>query len=511
MFEMNGQLSEQPLAELIREISAKTLSGRLRLEHERVHAVAYFEHGKFLYAAANVRTLRIREYLKKAEAISEQELAQVNERVSDTDLIKVLCGQKLLSPAVAEQIQSRLVADVLRLALLWTDGAWEFDPRSRLGEQLNLKIDLDALMLEAARRIPAEFSASRFASPAEIITPVSEPLVNENLLPAEVFLLSRVDRPTTVRDLVAVSGLGHDETLGHLYALTLAGLLKREQWNSVFRGQQPAPPPPPKKVMPTPTPPPPVQREQQAQDTDPQEVESFLVRVNNAGTYYEVLDVAPRASASELKTVYYQLARRYHPDRFRKSDAALLPRIEAAFARITQAYDTLRDDRLRAGYDAKVEARKKAEKIVESAPKPTKPTAPAPQPEPVAEGAAEPVVSAAERAENQFKEGFVAFEQGQKKVALGLFASAARAVPNEPRYRAFYGQVLAGNESTRRAAEAELNAAIKLDPQNAEYRMMLAELYRDLGLKLRAKGEAERAVAADPNNRKARELLRALS
>ena len=117
---MNGQLSEQPLAELIREISAKALSGRLRLEHERVHVVAYFDQGKFLYAAANVRTLRVREYLIKAEAVSDQDLAQFNERVSDTDLLKVLCAQKLLSMATAEQIQTRLVADVLRLALLWT-------------------------------------------------------------------------------------------------------------------------------------------------------------------------------------------------------------------------------------------------------------------------------------------------------------------------------------------------------------------------------------------------------
>jgi DnaJ-domain-containing protein 1 len=504
---MNGQLSEQPLAELIREISTKSLSGRLRLEHERIHVVTYFEYGKFLYAAANLRTLRIREYLKKAEAVSEQSLAQFNERVSDTDLMKVLCAQKLLSPAAAEQFQARLVADVLRLALLWTDGAWEFDSRSRLGEELNLKIDLDLLLLEAARRLPGKFAASRFANSAEIITPVADPLVNENLLPAEVFLISRVDKPTTVRDLVAVSGLGHDETLGHLYALALAGLLKREGWHSVFRGDQPAPQPVPQKAAPATAPPPPVEREQ-THEIDPQDVESVLLRVKNARTYYEVLGVAPEASASDLKTVYYQLARRYHPDRFRKSEAALVPRIEAAFARITQAYDTLHDDQLRASYDAKVAARKKAERIVDAAPKPS---APAPQSEPVAEGAAQPAVSVAERAASQFKEGLVALEQGQKKVALGLFASAARTVPNEPRYRASYGQVLAENESTRRAAEAELNAAIKLDPKNAEYRMMLAELYKDLGLKLRAKGEAERAVAADPNNRKARELLRALS
>ena len=94
---MNGQLSEQPLAELIREISGKSLSGRLRLEHERVHAVVYFEDGQLLYAASNLRTLRIGEYLRKAEVLSEQDLAQFNERVSDTDLLKVLCSQNLLS------------------------------------------------------------------------------------------------------------------------------------------------------------------------------------------------------------------------------------------------------------------------------------------------------------------------------------------------------------------------------------------------------------------------------
>ena len=44
----------------------------------------------------------------------------------------------------------------------------------------------------------------------------------------------------------------------------------------------------------------------------------------------------------------YDLARRYHPDRFRKAEPALLTRLESAFARITQAYDTLRDNDLRA-------------------------------------------------------------------------------------------------------------------------------------------------------------------
>jgi DnaJ-class molecular chaperone with C-terminal Zn finger domain len=495
---MKGLLSEQPFAELIREISAKSLGGRLRLEHERVKVVAYFDNGNCVYAASNVRTLRLRDYLQKSKLVADQDLKQFNDRVSDFDLLKVLCAQNLVSPSAAEQVQTKQVSDILRLSLLWTDGTWEFESKSRLNEQLNLKIDAGSLLLDAGRRLPAKFAASRFSNPGELITPLVDPSVHGNLLPAEGFLLSRLEQPTVLKDLVAVSGLGEAETLRIIYSLCLAGLVKREHWQSAFRDSQPSPPPPPQ---------PEPEKEFEQPQADPNDVENFLARVKSAQTHYDVLGVAVNELSQNMKSVYYELARRYHPDRFRKADASLLARIESAFARVTQAYDTLRDDNLRATYNSKLAARKKAERLGESAPKATTPSR---QPEPVAEGSAGPVISVAERAEVQFKEGFAALELGQKKAAMGLFASAARAVPNEARYRAFYGHLLAGHESTQRAAEAELQAAIKLDPANAEYRVMLAELYRDLGLKLRAKGEAERAVAADPNNPKARDLLRAL-
>lgn len=501
---MNGQLSEHPAAELFREVSSKSLSGRLRLEQEGVKAVVYFENGQFHYAASNIRTLRLREYLKKSALIAETELAQFNERLSDTDLLKGLYAKKLIQPAAGEQLLARQVADVLRLILPWIEGSWDFESRSRLEEQLNLKIDVGSLLLDAARRIPVAFVTTRFRNPAETITPLEEGFTNANLLPPEVYLLSRLDKSMTVRELSAVSGLKEEETLQLVYSLALAGVVKREHWKPAFRGEQPAPQPPPQPVKSVA---PPAREPEPPKETDPQEVENFLARVKNAQTHYEVLDVGSEASPSDLKTAYYQLARRFHPDRFRKEDAELVSRIESAFARITQAYDTLRDDRLRSTYNTKLEARKKAEQVADATPKSA-----TPEPEqPVAETVATPAIPAAERAEIQFKEGLAALELGQRKVALGLFASAATAAPKEARYRAFYGQLLAGNEATRRMAETELLAAIKIDPKNADYRVTLAELYRDLGLKLRAKGEAERAVAADPNNRKARELLRSLT
>ena len=499
---MNGQLSEHPLAELIQEISAKSLSGKLQVQHERVRAVFYFDKGELLYAASNVRTFRLREYLLKA-GVSEVALSRYDERRSDIELTKSLCADQVLSAAAAEQLQSRQVSDVLRLALLWTEGSWEFDIRARLTEAPQIKIDAASLLVETGRRLPAKFVGARFESPAELISPVVNALNSQSLLPTEVFLLSRLDRPTPLRELIAVSGLGESETLVLIYSLALGGLLQRENWKRAFRStsERPAPAKPAAVSVPAEEPP--------ADDKKDQvdNLETFLQTISTARSYYDVLGVATTASPVEMKTRYYEIARRYHPDRFRKSESSLLSRIESAFARVTQAYDTLRDDGLRSTYDAKLRARQKVQQVIDAAPKPVVADAP---PETTAADVNDPGISLAERAALQFKEGLEALELGQRKVALGLFASAARAAPNQPRYRGLYGQLLAENPNTLRAAEGELQAAIKLDPKNGEYRVKLAELYRDLGLPLRAKGEAERAIAADPNNRKARDLLRAL-
>ena len=426
---MNGQLSAHPAAELIHEILAKSLSGRLQLQHDRIKVAVYFDEGALRYAASNARSLRLPGYLLKA-GVTEATLARYEQRGSDLELVKALCADHVLPAARAEQIQTKQVTDIVRLALSWVEGTWDFDPRARLDDPPQLKLDTDSLLLA-------------FAGPGQ----------KEN----------------------------RKDVLGGQPAV---------------RATVP-PPPEPAPVAPVAD-----ERDEVA------DVQSFLEQLGRAQTHYDVLDVSRESTAEQMKLKYYELARRYHPDRFRRAEAGLVRRLETAFARVAQAYDTLRDDRLRASYDAKLVARQKAQQLAESAPKPAAPVTE--KPAPTTESTLESKVSIAERAEQQFKEGYAAFESGQKKVALSLFASAANAVPKEARYRAFYGRVLAEHEETRRAAEAELQAAVKLDPKNAEYRVLLAVLYRDLGFMLRARGEAERALAADPANRKARDLLRTL-
>jgi curved DNA-binding protein CbpA len=67
---------------------------------------------------------------------------------------------------------------------------------------------------------------------------------------------------------------------------------------------------------------------------------------------YEVLGVAPGASAEEMKKAYRVLARRYHPDR-----AGGDPVAEERFKEVKAAYDVLSDPEKRKAYEAPPRAR----------------------------------------------------------------------------------------------------------------------------------------------------------
>src|SRR5690349_8856628 len=115
--DMEGQLSEHPLAELIREISAREMSGALRLSRERAKAVIYFESGLLVFAASNLRAHRLREYLKSAGP--NDAVVGTPRTASDDELAKALMRSGKTSAVILTAMRTKQVSDVLRVALLW--------------------------------------------------------------------------------------------------------------------------------------------------------------------------------------------------------------------------------------------------------------------------------------------------------------------------------------------------------------------------------------------------------
>jgi curved DNA-binding protein CbpA len=223
-------------------------------------------------------------------------------------------------------------------------------------------------------------------------------------------------------------------------------------------------------------------------------LKELFERVSRATNHYQILGVGRNSDQDTLKQTYHKLARRFHPDRFHQ-DASLRGRVEDAFAKIAQAYETLRDKSTRAAYDLKItkEADVRPSPVTE-----TKSDATTTTPRQAS--------SAAERAEESYQRGMDALKLGNAVLALNSFAESARLEPGVARYRAQYGQALSFNVQMRHRAETEIQAAIMLEPSNVVYRIMLAKLYQKLGFIKRALGEIERVRSIDPRHAEALNL-----
>lgn len=58
-------------------------------------------------------------------------------------------------------------------------------------------------------------------------------------------------------------------------------------------------------------------------------------------TYYNILNVSPTATASEIKKAYYSLSLQYHPDRTQTLNEITRRDYAERFKLISQAYSTL--------------------------------------------------------------------------------------------------------------------------------------------------------------------------
>jgi curved DNA-binding protein CbpA len=487
---MEGTLAENPLAELIREITATAQTGAMRLEREGAKVAIYFEAGQLVFATSNLRAHRLREVVKR-NGLTEAHVAEFPARIPDEEIAVAMLKTGLLKPETLAAIRIKQVSDVLRLAVLWTTGGWKFDARVRLADEIRVKVDLHRLLLECARHLPADFVASRLERTGSTRVQAVKGTA-KNLMPAEVSILQRASQSLTINELAGPAGKNDEDTLRAIYALSLSGLLESKDWPTAL-GQQ-------KPVVATTAPAPVKGKASSAaalESNDLVALEAFFERLSLAEDHYEILNVSRLAPIDEIKNAYHALARRFHPDRFHQTEPEMRNRVESAFARIARAYETLSDQSRRTDYDARSRSKPPAARVQKSPP---------PPPDTNGKPAAARQRTDAARAETSFQHGMDALKRNQPDEAIKFLAEAAMLLPREARYRAHYGHALIRQSNTRRIAESELQAALSLEPENAEYRVMLAELYKTLGLLRRAEGQIERALAIDSKNEAARSL-----
>lgn len=498
------------------EAAEARLSGSFRLSQEAKKAVVYVREGKPVFAVSNQREHRLFEVLLKRNLIPNEDLTQIKDFTNDMVLAKEIIAREIISKQDVDGMMADIVGDILKTAILWDNGEWVFSPFARIKDDIEFESDLRDALVEYARNLPEDKFYKRFASVRETFTLAVPAPLDIELQPREAFILSRFEpaTPLHIQDIRDVSGLPDSTVLVALYTLWMGGCLVRGNWNPAFnerklteirgakltlrreavevKGAQPEPekaePAQPENLQPQ-------ESVEVSEAEEMQLLENYLTRVEDAESYYEMLEVPVKAALPEIKAAYFSLAKSFHPDRFRKdTDPTILQRVQDCFSEIARAYETLKDKEARESYDFKL--RKHLETLKEK------------QRFEAAGGAAG--IKEFEAKEN-FDKGFDLLKEGYFEDAVPYLARAAQMFPQNAGYRAFYGKVLSTDGTQRHKAESEFQAALKIDPQNETYRLMLAEFYIDYNLLKRAEGELKRILTINPENMEAEALLDSLA
>jgi tetratricopeptide (TPR) repeat protein len=329
------------------------------------------------------------------------------------------------------------------------------------------------------------------------------------------FVLSRLHDGQSVDELVQGSGLPEEQVVRALLALVFLEVLHLapeaapQPRGEVPRAEtaRPAPrPAPPAGPRPRPAP---VAPPRPAEGNGPAAVESLpadlkselddLSILAGSGNHYDLLGVNYHAETDEIKKRYVELTKRFHPDHFsRFNDPELQSRVDALFARITEAAETLKDPVRRADYNDKHELDKAALK-----PQGT-PAAAEPEKKHVKTHAYEDPTHIAKQ---HYTHGKEAFNAKKFYDATEHFRQAVRMVPDVAEYQFWLGRTLSLNPQRYKEAEERLQKALALMPDRPEILLELARFYGRVNLPLRAQKYYQRVYELKPDNEEARLAL----
>lgn len=420
-------------------------------------------------------------------------------------------------------------------------------------------------------------------------------------------LVSSIGAGAQIRDVLARSGLPEARAIAVLLGMRLRGMVQpmkppegggapvrppvaQAPASAPFAAAKPpaaAPPAAPRQATPKPKQPPAaidaeaLKEKVDLDETRRREVLEMEARLES-DDFFSLLGVPSGSAGADCKKAYYDLTKKFHPDRyFGKEMGSYKARIEKIFRKLTEAQSVLSDATRRADYLAAhpelahappPPAAARPAASAEAAPAPRPREDPPVDPQLAAQRAAErrarlakhpylakqgklhelmargreslekgefskaytdlslaqqidpknPEIAAllsrakkggdVRRAESEFKEAQSAETMGDTVNALIHYRTAVSLAPENVEYASKAGRALAahGGEAELKEAHVLLRKATELAPKNVEYRLAFAKLLLRAGLDKNAQRELEAVLKLDPENAQAREQARKL-
>jgi len=569
---MKGTLSLINFADIIRDLHLTRRTGLLRLTRDRELRAVFVEQGDLVFALSNLPHERLGDFLLARDLITrEQYEAAVQKPNAKQRFGQVLVEMGVMSREAVETHARQHLTEIILAAFEWERGEFVFEEGTRAAHDVKLNLLTPNLILMGVRRMTNDEVVRRALGPTtqfiELSPDAMTQLQRATLDGTEGFVLSRITGRMTIDELVLISGVPEATILRVVYGLLCAGILVGSHPRPTMANPQPAAPaaPPPATPQPVATPPTPHSiPEPEAVKPDEARFELQMLREFlslKTTTYYDMLNVGPTASDSEIKRSYYQMAKKYHPDRYRPLGMPdVLESAEWIFARISEAYEKLRDPDVRRRYDEFIglipENTVQTEAKVASVTAPSPPSAPpvskpavgtqtgqipTPPIPPVGAGTtgslasstqpvgsrtgsssqglgrqtgaattgsvSAPAETAAETAARSYEMACAAIERKDFITAITYLREAVRLAPEVIRYRSRLASLCMQNPKLRKEAEDQLLAILKIDGTYVDAHLALGHMYHQAGMEKSARKQFEAALAIQPDNAVAKQML----
>jgi len=457
---MGKRVVESPVPVVFKQILKKKISGELVINGDDFKKKLFFIDGNLAFAKTSVIQERLGETLFKIGKINKEQYLNIKNIIENqTEKIgKILINMNVLSQRdlfFGLLYQARTIAtSVFSLS----SGEWDFvQGTPALPDDSKFGIELPGIISEG---IENSFNFSYYKNRLNHLAPRIEKIpdeIKEHISNEDVAFLNRIKSlpnisNSKINQQLRVSTNDYWKKIIYYYLLNIISFSQIVVDETLNKNIE-------------------------------ELTEIFNVLKKGNINYYELFKLKNDATFSDIKTVYFEYAKKFHPDRVAEApDPDIKDKANFVFGTINKAYETLSNPEKRKEYDINI-----------------------------INGGAENNnnENLLEKAKILYRKAITLHKQGKYWEATNLLEESIRLDDSKASYYLLLATCQMNITTLHRAAQKNFEKAIELDPWNAESMVRMGLLFETERLPNRAEVFFRKALSIDPDNSIARKKISA--
>lgn len=226
---MEGKLSNISFAELIGTIYIKNLNGIITLNWDKLWKLIYIQNGKLQMVLSNEEEENLLEFLLSTEAITKEDADFIQQEINNKAIFAAIKESNLISEEDLLNYNDMLCKGIIFSLFNWVLGTFLFKETSSNKLEYSLNYSIPEIIFEGTRRI-SDFQLIKLRiGKYNNLLSLSESFYNEAknlpLSPSETFIISRIGKNTSIKELIDMTMLDEEEVCHCIFALKCCGFI----------------------------------------------------------------------------------------------------------------------------------------------------------------------------------------------------------------------------------------------------------------------------------------------